>query len=216
MSFSLAVNDHFEFRIYCYHVLAKQLSVNAFKFRVFDMTGGETVDAGDLASAMSDVIAEPYKTILDSGANYLGVSIQDFPLRTFTPAYSKTGQGAGLIVGADLPTQTCGLITWKTLLSGGKGRGRTYLAFPSSEDNTSTGGPDAGYVTAANALGALMLPPWVVIVGALSVTVVMQITNKDGSNGYKNVISRNASNKWATQRRRGSYGRLNEIPSELA
>lgn len=218
MSFQVNVGDRIEVRFYCYHDAAKQEGVNTVRFTIASATPGGPMDSDDLAVAIANQYAANFKALLDSSARYAGLSLQDFPSRTFVPSFTTTGAGAGTVVGNDCPTQASGLVTLRTNYAGPSGRGRIYIPFPSVTSNDTAGVPTAAYKILLDQLAEELEGPvpLVVGVGLVDVLVYPIICNAAGSGVEKRVTNASGVLKWATQRRRGSYGRLNLLPAELA
>jgi len=110
------------------------------------------------------------------------------------------------------PTQTTGLIRKRSLSGGRANQGRIYVGFPSNDWVSATGGIVAGGITAlqdiANAIGNDQT-----IVGATGTTNLnLAIWYYGGPVDYTLVSSLAVSAQWATQRRRGQFGRRNAPP----
>lgn len=215
MPFPIVVGSYFEVRMFCYAAGISQVGENVFKFQLMSSIGGVPIPSQAMADAMSTLIGPLYRDLLDSGAAYAGLSVQDFPAHAWVSSWSKLGAGAGLQVGADLPSQSSGLITWLTNYAGPKGRGRTYIPFPSSVSSTAAGIPTAAYlddlVDYADMLGNFPgIAP-----GGVPVIMNLVINNSKGTGTYKLVEDRKIGTFWATQRRRSRYGRTNALPAQL-
>lgn len=210
--------DNIEVRAYCWHAGSSQIGINTLRYRIAIVVPGVApLESRDLCAAISDKLAPKYKALLDSSATYLGISMQIWPSRAVVADWSKEGAGAGLVVGNDCPTQASGLISLRTNVAGPKGRGRIYPPFPSVTSNGADALPVADYVTALNELSDLVVGPENVLAGPdlISVTYYGFIAPNVPEPVKKDVTRAFGVRKWATQRRRGSFGRRNEIPSEL-
>jgi len=211
--------DRVELRIYCYATAQQQIGINTVRMKID--TIGPTVDpirSDDLNAALSAFFAPSYKALLDSSCVYLGTSMQLFPQRTFVADWSKEGAGAGSVVGNDAPAQVSGLITLRTNYAKRSGRGRLYIPFPSVTSNDTTGIPTNAYMVLLNQLAELFDSPIPLLVGpdTVAVTLHCEIDNANGTGIEKAVVLSEGVQKWATQRRRGSYGQKNQIPPLLA
>lgn len=218
MSFDLNVGDKMEVRFYCFHDASQQLGVNTVRFAIASATPGGPINSDDMADALDTQYAANFKACLDSSARYAGLSVQDFPLRQMVPSFNNDGAGAGTVAGNDAPTQASGLITLRTKYAGPSGRGRIYVPFPSVTSNDTTGVPTAAYKVLLDSLAGELVGPVSLVVGAGLVDVLVYpiICNAGGTGIEKRVLTASGVLKWATQRRRGSYGRKNSLPAELA
>jgi hypothetical protein len=129
-----------------------------------------------------------------------------------TPVGNTTGNGFGDNAGDALPRQTSGIISLVTALGGRKNRGRVYVPFPSETDNAIAGHPTAGYVTALGDLAAILTGPYIGV-GAGGNTNDLQpviLHRVDGS--VTPITGHFERSFWATQRRRGDFGRPNTGP----
>lgn len=215
MAFPIAVGEKLELRIYCWNNGAKQLGINTVRLRVASATPGGPIDSQELSEELSGMLAPLYKDLLDSSCEYLGISIQDFPYRLWYPEYSNNAQGAGLVVGNDAPSQASGLISFRTLYGKPSGRGRIYIPFPSVTSNGADGLPITDYVEDLQVLANFFAANIPVALTTQSVVLVGIIANSVGSGPTKDITNAIGVKKWATQRRRGSYGRQNVVPTEL-
>lgn len=214
MSFNFVESGQLcELRVYCWNATASQLAINVLKYRIGGAAFPLSSDA--VAIAISTLIADKYIAVMDAAARYSGVSVQDWPARLNVASWSNAGAGNGAVVGLDIPTQVCGLISYYSNTAGAKGRGRSYLGFTSSTSNTTAGLPSAGYLTDAQALGDFMKFIAFSVVGD-EYFAELVICDAIGASAPKPVLRAYAQPRWATQRRRGSFGRLNTLPPQLA
>jgi hypothetical protein len=121
-------------------------------------------------------------------------------------------------VNTQIPNQVSGLVTKLTGSAGRKNRGRMYIPFPSVADQDAVSQqPTANYVTdiAAIATGIGVNAPFTFACGAgNTVTLAMLVYNFKAS-PPATVIATNAfiaRPRWATQKRRGDYGKPNAFP----
>lgn len=176
-----------------------------------------TVADQAVLDAISGTLAPKIIALMAPSASYLGAIMYHTQLIPLPAAvYSTRGAGAGTATGDPLPGQVCGIFTQRTALAGRANRGRKYVPFPSEADNegTSNGKPTADYKTRLQQLANYF---------------VDNVTFEDPDNPgveYEldpiimgpggvprgtctSVVARPV---WATQRRRGSYGRTNIPP----
>lgn len=210
---SLAVGDFFELRVYCQH--AEQTSINVLKYRV-DALSVATVGEQALTTAILPLIDEQYKTCMTNEASFLGVS-----LRKITPGdvgnefYSKA-LGAGLQVSKGMPRQSCGLISWRANGVGPRYRGRTYVPFPSVFHNDDLARPTAAYMTALGELRDILLTGVDVDIGFDETCTYSLYVEGTPPGTFRKIVTSVLPRKWATQRRRGSFGKPNAPPDGVA
>jgi hypothetical protein len=137
-------------------------------------------------------------------------------------AVSSASGRMGLVVGASLPLQVSGLISLKTDLATRRGRGRIYVPFPSASQSGTAGGASQAYVDNLVILKEMMIGDRGMIGGGADITwrPVIFGRRRDATIDqpalpeiFVEVKSGTALGKWATQRRRGAYGRANVPPT---
>jgi len=172
--------------------------------------GGTGRELSDIANTFDNHLFEEVKAVLPTAATYDGITVSrirgagEHPAPVFASGNNGNGDQAGHV----LPRQTSGLIQWRTLLSGRKNRGRTYVPFPTEAHNDTGFGPNAAYTTLLQALATDLYGPVVSDAGGNSNTFALTIWHR--SSQTDTLVSAVAtSNKWATQRRRSSFGRAN-------
>jgi hypothetical protein len=197
-----------------------QASVNNLWYTVAAVGASPATDL-DVATARDADFASPYKSLLANSAEYRGVQAQIYlatpPNRAaFSAAFINTSAGPGLAGATPLPSQTCGLIQFQTGEAGQANRGRLFIPFPAVLDNSSGGTPVAGYVTRLTTLVALMDSGISIVAGARTATLVRVLRHGKNKAGVQPtptpVTSGTASDLWATQRKRGDFGRTNVSP----
>jgi hypothetical protein len=206
-------------RAYC--TQAGQTSVNSFYYLCTANGAAPGLDSDAAVNAEAS-LAPVFKAIMTNNATFRGVTaqiVQPPPLPTAAPSTALAGVGtAG---NTALPAQTCGIIHWPTPLAGRRGRGRTYLPFPDNADNPNASPPvpSAAYVGRANAVAAAVIGLISFGLGARSSTVQLALYRRPRPHAVPPVsyavtpmLAGSAEAKWATQRRRGDFGRLNSSP----
>ncbi len=221
MSQSFVVGDYVRIRTYCFFALQAQLSINDLTY-VVGAVGSTPATDQDAADQFDATVAPLYKPLMPLTGEYRGVTvgilraIVPYPAK-YIPASANANAGAGTAAGAPLPGQVSGLISYFSPRPGPAGRGRSYVGFPAIVHDTGAGNPTAAYMTLLDNLAAVTaVGIAVVTLGGATATLVRAIihqTNKfditpppDPVTGF---VSRG---KWATQRRRGDFGRLNSPP----
>jgi len=212
MPVPLANANIIEARFFCQDV--EQASVNVLHYRIDNVAGGD-VFASDVALALGTGLAVPYKNIIAVQATYRGVECRVVNVPKPLPAAygSAFGAGPGLGTGGVLPRQTSGIITLRTELGGPFGRGRIYLPFPPVVANDPAGVPTVGHQNLMTAWGQAAIKVYTVNnvgnTGACTATPVLYHRDLKTYSQITNIVVRPV---WATQKRRGSYGRGNLSP----
>lgn len=204
-------------RYYCQFL--EQGSVNTIYYLVGTVTGTPP-DALDAATTLDGLAAPYYKPLLANDAFYGGVGVNN---QNMPPYYAQqfvtTNRGAGTGGTIALPRQVAGLASFYDGFANRNGRGRFYVAFPAEASNTGDGTPDSTYQSDMNQLiGRIAVP--LLCTGFAGGTAVMapvllhRPTKKLPSVTPPPTFIRSFLVRplWATQRRRGSYGRPNKNP----
>jgi len=188
-----------------------QLAINVYHYQVTEQTGTEKLDS-DLAARMDAILGPLYVDLMSVESEYRGIGVQRInPIPPTVEVFANIQADTGAVAGDLLPRQTCGLISKKTNLAGRKYRGRAYIPFPSEVDNAADGTPTGGYLVNLLALADALEVPVVVGTAPNETTLTPILWHRLTSTF--DVITLTATNdKWATQRRRGSYGRVNTSP----
>jgi hypothetical protein len=173
-----------------------------------------------IATSIDNSVATLLKTLMSNQATYKGSMTSRVWTRPRTIATTvTTNTGVGGSPTDPLPRQVRGLITLRGFFANKTNRGRVYVPFPSEAFNDTDGTPTAGYVGNLDVLGTSLITT---IVGsgvspnqADLQPVLMKATyvNHDITSVVLTPLgSRLSRDKWATQRRGGSYGRPNVSP----
>lgn len=209
MAVTLAGGDICRLRVACY--TANQVGINVAHFQVTSVTGTSRNDA-QVADDFNTSLAPRYKTALSAQARFRGVSFQRIlPLPPTFPQIVTTLDGVGLVAGDMLATQTSGIVSAKTEFAGAKYRGRVYIPFPGEASSDVNGIPIAQYVTDIEDIGEELYTPVVLGAGGNTVTLTPCIFHRATGTATK-IDGFTARQKWATQRRRGSFGQVNPTP----
>jgi len=207
---TLALDDILEVNIYC--ILQNQISVNVRHFRVFNMAPGEDFSDLDVAAAAAEEFSTLYAPVIATPCHFRGVRVRRIhPTETAwvqNVAFDTAGSA-----GADImPKQVAGLISLKSNVPGRAGLGRVYMPFPAEQSNDTDATPTATYITNLAAVAA----KFVQLNVANPTPAVMQmeglVLNRAVPPDSGIIILATAQDKWATQRRRGDYGRINTSP----
>jgi hypothetical protein len=220
MANALALNSLVQLRVWTYMATSFQAAVNTSWYLVTSIGASPATDQ-DVADIMSTNISAPMRLLLNNLAQYNGCqAIIHSPVppnpATNVPANSVIGAGAGAGGAVPLPKQSCGIIKFTTGSPGPGGRGRWYTPFPPQAG-------DSGFSTVSPAYQVL-LQNLAAVVG-ITVTIatggrsaVLQRVIRHGINKLgiypppSPVLAFVQDAIWATQKRRGSFGRQNFPP----
>lgn len=212
MAFSFLAGDLLQCKFVC--LADDQIALNVRHFVVNSVTGTPTTDQ-TFADQLSTAFQPIYENLLSVNAEYYGVQLARRVGAIFFPmADSRAAAGPGAIGGDLLPRQTCGLVKLTTGLPGRAERGRMYGPFPSEGSNEPDSTPNAAYIATIQQLGDSVAGPFN-IVGPVPELWAVNLTGAiyhRAPNNFTLLTGASARNGWATQRRRGSFGRSNLPP----
>lgn len=220
MTTPLAPGNLVQLRVWTRMVASFQAGVNSAWYVVSTVGGSPATDT-DVAATLDAQLAAPYKAALNNSADYRGCqaiihsATPPYPA-TALPGFSITGAGAGTGGAVPMPKQTCGIIRFQTDRPGPSGRGRWYTAFPPQAGDSGGGTVAAAYATLLQAIATPASAGYSISVGgrtALIVRVLVHGKNKAGIYPPPDGVTATAIDPyWATQKRRGSFGRFNFSP----
>jgi len=207
----MAVGDVWSLRIICYG--SNQLGEMVLHANSTSSTGtGATPQQiADTVSAQWAALLKPW---MSPTYSYRGVTAQRIspPASRTNPINSTSGQGAGSAAAGDLPAQLSGLLTLKSALVGRRGQGRAYVPFPATAMFTGTGAlVSAAGLTQLNAMVTALQAAFTPGAGGNTDTLTYCVNSKKyGQAG--SIIQALSHNVFATQRRRGAFGKVNAQP----
>jgi hypothetical protein len=206
----MPVGDIIEARVIT--VQGPQMGVNVRHFRIDSVTGGEP-SLSNIATQIEGAYAPGIRALMVSTATFRGVGARRiFPLPRSNEFISTASAGSGTVGGDALPFQTSGLITLRTALGSRRGRGRMYVAFPAEADNAGQGLPSSGYTANLAGLAIVVESSQTVTGTAGSLVIVPGIFHRIGAPNFDPLVAAIPRLAWATQRRRGTFGRPNTPP----
>jgi len=209
----LAAGDKFEIVTYCR--VAQQTALNVLMYRMSAVAGDAPTEQ-QIVTAFTAYIKPYYAAILSGECEFLGCSLRLATTKPFGGYYYSQNIAFGDFTAPVMAKQTTGIISWRTALGGRPGRGRSYIPFPAETANETPGIPRTDYMTSIDALaGKLRTTGAMVFQGADTLTLVLQVYHKQ-PHTFTDVTHYVTPRKWATQRRRGDYGRVNQPPPALA
>jgi hypothetical protein len=219
MTAPLVVGGLYEVRAWL--LQAEQAAVNTWHYFVLNQTGTAVNDT-DMALTLETDVAAKYKALLSTDTQFRGVQVtlKNPAAGTSPPAtvFSNTLFGNGSAAEPDCPRQCAGLIHWSTPLGGPKNRGRTYFPFPTAGNLLTNGQPTAAYQTSLVAFATALLNRTTISnAGALGTATVDLVIYHRPAKGTPMPTPTPVTGfivpaKFATQKRRGSYGRPNGSP----
>lgn len=214
----IQVNDVVQVRAWC--TSQEQASVNTFYYGcTFD--GGTPPTDQDLADDWSPDFAALFLPMLDPASTYNGIQVRIIVSGGIeindAGVTSTIGNGAGSGTGVNQSRQTCGINTWLTAKIGPGNRGRTYWPFPAISSDVAGGVPSSAYLSAMTAL-CTFINDYDVVAGFTATLQQLLFRPAKPKNvppipfSDEDIVGFTVRGKWATQRRRGSYGRANISP----
>lgn len=216
--------DYLQVTAVCY--LDDQLGLNNYYFGVINQVGFPTEQA--VAEDLAQRWQQPYVGALTSLAAFKGVILRNFKKleEPFAPV-SYYGRPKIAMVGqfgnVPMARQVSGLITVQSTRGGKGGKGRRYIPFPDAEANEigGSGTPTNAYLNCLTQIVGAALSTITLGIGDSSITLkplhqtyVKPEPPVPGYYDYYDVLPARTiyHDAWATQRRRGSFGRLNPDP----
>lgn len=209
---ALSVADVCKVQIYTFDTT--QIGINTFWYKVLAVGAIPSTDQ-DVATTFDAAVSTQMLRILNNNAEYRGIRVQIYLALTATPTFvdviSVAGAGAGTGGATSLAKQVAGITSWYTNQPRQAFRGRSYWPFPAAEHDTGDGFPDAAYVVQINDLSNQIKNYSNPSTGGRIATVQQVLFNRK-TKGFTPIASYLARPLWATQRRRGSYGRPQGAP----
>jgi hypothetical protein len=171
-------------------------------------TGGTLLQVAD---TLYGILATIYAGSISNQATFIGFTAQKiWPLPKSIAMGSSGAALPGGLSGDPLPTQIAGLVSFRTAIAGRKERGRIYIPFAAESQNTVDKEPSLGYQTNLGGIGnfySAALPIGDVSNGNGLAGVIWHRT----SHTYSFITAYRVRPMWATQRRRGAFGRPNPL-----
>jgi hypothetical protein len=214
---TVLVGDICVSQVIIYVAASQQTAVLNRYWRADSIVAPGVVTDADLALQLDGRWAARYKAAIFNAARFNGTRVRilyrppAFPNFSWQVFNGAAGLGtAGVIA---LPEQVSGLITLLTDTIGRHGEGRQYVPFPSATNNSGDGIPDAGYEVVLNALANTLVSPLNVIGGTGGNLLFNPVIFPRAAIAlYRVLTASRVVPAWATQKRRGSYGRFNTPP----
>jgi hypothetical protein len=213
----MALLDPWMLRVYCYQPTNLQLGVNTFFFHTIAEvgTGASTVS---VATGWDAILAPLYKAWLPATSRYYGVEAQYLIPPINVPVTTNANAGVGTAAGNNLPNQASGLISIRTQLAGPKYRGRAYIPFPAASNADVQGDLTPAAAVLLQAIATAVNTNTVFGGGGNTSTLALCVRHRTNKGvkpalfGYQEAVTATADQLFATQRRRGQFGRSNPLP----
>jgi len=217
MSYQLLNGDFIRVRFWASD--GNQAAVNTTDWVVVNDDGTNLTDQ-NVADFFDTTVSPSYFPLLNNNATYRGVQAIKWLVPSAVPAVANLNTHVGTGGATACPTQVSGLIQWHAASAGRKYRGRNYIPFPATAHVATDGSPSAAYIALLQTFAAWMgidnYPPdsgpggfgqirQVIVHGGKAPPVA-------GAQIPSPVIQATVSARWATQRKRGMFGRLNTSP----
>lgn len=213
MATPIVNNDVIEVKYFCQ--LGNQLGINVRHYVVNAIIG--IWDTDILAGSMSIKAGNLYPNLLANDALYFGCTVQVVTTEPVgLPSASRANTLNGAAGATILPCQVSGMVTLRSDLAGRANRGRVYIPFPAAQDSTNSVPmlnpfPTNDYVTRLDAL-ATGLFVFVTLSPALLNLNLQGVIRHRADGTFTRLTTFLSRQLWATQRRRGDYGRPNANP----
>ena len=212
----MAIGGKYELTVCCY--TASQISLNR-TFWMWSGTTGTGPTNAQIAAAFDTHFAATYKGWMSQEALYRGISIRRVATPTEAPFVSVANEGVGTVAGSVLPTQVTGVLSFKTFFAGAHYRGRVYPGFPPTSFQNVLGGMTNAGAVALALISAQYAATVSAGAGGNTASFTLQVRSVVNNvpplpptityNAVQEVLTRN---RFATQRRRGQFGRPNTLP----
>jgi hypothetical protein len=190
----------------------QQSSVSSFYWFASSVVGVTPITTQDVAAFFENLWAAPWQNLIYNGATYNGTRCRIVkPVSTDIWRFDNSMAAAGSGGAVGLPPQTCGLLKKFGDVIGKHGQGRTYLPFPSASGNGTDGLPNNAYIAAGAALGGIIDAIQTVTAGPNS-TIIQPVLFDRTTGNTVGITAALTEGVWATQKRRGAFGRINKPP----
>lgn len=189
--------------------LDAQVAYNVLHYRCIGFLGVGILPS-DFAAAVKTGLTGNWPPIITTPASFRGIGAQQATAPKDGEVYSVANL-AGTGGANPLPKQVAGLASIYDGQAGRKHRGRIYFPFPDASAVTPDGVPIAAYKTALQVVMTFLTGPIVVTVGANQSTMALSVFHKLVGTADPVTVGVIRS-VFATQRRRGDYGKANVSP----
>lgn len=211
---SIATNDVLRVKHFTWMQDRTQLGINVVHYKVTGISPGSpaNVDLVALANTFADSVDTLYVAALNTDCNFLGSEVGVIYPTVSVSEGNDALENDGAKDSQVLPGQVTMPVTFYSASAGRSGRGRIYIPFPTEQDNAGDGAPDPVYVAECQAIADAITGLANAGDGTttLGIQHVVWSPTYEGSSVVTRVLARG---RWGTQRRRGMYGSINDLPS---
>lgn len=206
----IGVGDVVEVKTIC--SLGLQLSFNITHYRIVSETvvTGHLQD-GEIAATFGAFNNSLIAPLIVAHAQTEGATAQIIRPTPHPFAYS-INQSGGTGIGDSMAKQTAGVVTKLTTGIGRAKRGRFYIPFPAEGNNDSAGRPDAAYQALAATMGNGLFTAPFTVTGIKGSAVLQPVIYHRATGTTDDIVGFAVRTKWGTQRRRGDFGAINQLP----
>lgn len=186
---------------------SSQIGITGCHFQIFSSTA-TSAHLGDVAFEVQTAVSGALVSLMDSDTEILGCKATAPEISPLPLAGIAVDDATGGEAPPGLPGQDSGLITKTTDFSGRTFRGRCYVPFPytAAQDDDDT--PTADYVERLAVFANDFLTTQNVTAGG-GLVVLKPVLYNRATVVITPITGNTPRKKWATQRRRGNYGRAN-------
>lgn len=207
----MAVGDIYEVRVFS--LFLEQVAVNVLHYRSTEMVGAPGASQAALLAALAVSLPIVWRPCMVTDSRFSGLTIRKVhPVETayqFTTATAGPGTGSA----AANVRQTSGLVSKYTATPGRHGRGRIYIPFPGQDDvDPDTTLATDTYWDKLEDIRTAILATVPTGGGGDTEAFVMCVYNRESPATSPVLTSGISRRKFATQRRRGSFGAANALP----
>lgn len=207
------IGDLIQARVVCY--TPSQISINTIHLRrTNSIPVGTGASLEELAITLDTAYAPRFKALMSSEAKYRGVGCKVITSPQTIEYFTVANDGVGGLVSELLPTQVTYVIQKRTVWGGRANIGRIFPGFPPQVAVDPNGVMAAAFAATVDALAAEFnagLPVFGVS-GATGDTDFTYVLKHAGGTAFTDIDNFVGSDKFATQRRRGQYGKTNILP----
>lgn len=209
MAIPVAIGDIAQVRI-VYKGATGEEAINTVYYIVTSIGGSPATDH-DIAQAFDAANAGTFQAALPTDTHYDGVEVS---IVTFAPPgvtqKAGTGAGAGVWASIAMGNQVSGIISWITRFAGPKYRGRLFFPFP-GVSTILAGIPTGAYLAVLNAVAAAIFGFTTVAVSGRTCSL-LQVLYHRTTKTFDYISTASLPDKFATQKRRGNYGKNRQPP----
>ena len=212
----MVFNDKTYFQTTFYYFFNGQIATNIRTWQWVAGVPGQPTNTAKVDDALIVAnlpgLLQPLLTtgVLLQGIRYVPVPNTDRIAPIYSNAIAAVGNGGAIA----LPKQATALCRFKADVLGKSGENRIYIPFPPAFGNETTGELTVGYIGLLIDLATFLSQPQVCnsTTGAAG-QIIPTLNVKHGVFAAPQPIASGiAGRAWATQRRRGDYGRTNKSP----